>query len=265
MPFDTESEPVPGSGEVPKPRLTVLLAGFAGAFGAGLRGILASDVDLRVIDIGDLYNLRAVMAKQRPHALLLNDSALPDVMELRRLVVTHPATGVTVGVMELQPERDQALLAAGARMVIPLTMGEEEVRSALRLVARGLVGPPRVTGSSGVDGLALLTDRETEVFELLVRRCTAREIADELKIAIPTVNNHTRSIYEKLGVHSRTELEDRSGRRSWLDDHHGVEPAEPRLSRDRVLYGPRSSQARNGARPSAADMRAAIGVARWPR
>lgn len=243
--------------------LTVLIAGFEGAFGVGLRSVIASDPELRVVDVGGLFNVRALMVKQRPSVLLLKESALPDVMELRRLVVTHPATGVVVGVMELERERDQALLAAGARMVVPLTTDESELRAALRLVARGLVGPPRVTAAAGIDGLSLLTDRETEVFELLVRRLTAREIADMLQIAVPTVNAHTRRVYEKLGVHNRAELEDRTGRA--FAEHAPPEMRQRKLSRDRLDFGGRSSQARNGARLSALDMRAAMGVARWPR
>jgi len=246
-------------------RRTVFVAGFAGAFGAGLRGVIGSDADLRVIDLGGLSNVHGVMAKQRPDALLLNDCAFSDVLELRRLVVAHPGTGVIVGVMDLYRERDQALLAAGARLVVPLTMDESELRAALRLVAHGLVGPPRVTRAPGVDGLALLTERETQVFELLVRRRTAREIADALHIAIPTVNAHTRRIYDKLGVHSRTELEDRAGGSLWADDLHDCQPTPPRFSRDRVPFEEHSDQARSGARPSAVDMRAAMGLARWPR
>jgi DNA-binding NarL/FixJ family response regulator len=179
-------------------------------------------------------------------------------------VITHPATGVVVGVMNLEPDRDQALLAAGARMVVPLTTDESELRAALRLVARGLVGPPRVTAAAAADGLALLTDRETEVFELLLRRRTAREIAEVLHIAVPTVNAHTRRIYDKLGVHNRAELEDRAGR-AGRGDPTPPERRQRNLSRERVSFGGRSSQSRNGARPSALDMRAAMGVARWPR
>jgi len=194
----------------------------------------------------------------------VKETALPDVMELRSLVITHPATGVVVGVMSLEPERDQALLAAGARMVVPLTTDESEVRAALRLVARGLVGPPRVTAAAAADGLALLTDRETEVFELLLRRRTAREIADVFHIAIPTARAHTRRIYDKLGVHNRAELEDRAGR-AGRGGHAPPELRQQNLSRDRLSFGGRSSQSRNGGRPSALDMRAAMGVARWPR
>ncbi|HVE69333.1 MAG TPA: response regulator transcription factor [Solirubrobacteraceae bacterium] len=236
------------------------MAGFAGAFGSGLRSVIAADPELSVVDVGELPRVRAVMAKHRPNVLFLNETALPDAMELRRIVITYPATEVVVGVLDLNRDRVQAFLGAGARIVIPLTTNESELRAALRLVARGLVGPPRITAAAGPDGLALLTDRETEVFELLLRRFTAREIAETLHIATSTVNAHTRRIYDKLGVHSRIELAEAVRSPSAEDVHDSQVQV---FTRDRVSLVERTSEARSDARPSPLDMRAAMGLARW--
>lgn len=48
-----------------------------------------------------------------------------------------------------------------------------------------------------------LTPREFEVLQLLARGKAPRDIADQLHVALPTVNNHLRHIYEKLHVSSR--------------------------------------------------------------
>ena len=48
-----------------------------------------------------------------------------------------------------------------------------------------------------------LTDKETEVLELLARGMSNKEIADKLGRALPTIKDHLRHIYEKLHVHSR--------------------------------------------------------------
>jgi DNA-binding NarL/FixJ family response regulator len=48
-----------------------------------------------------------------------------------------------------------------------------------------------------------LTQREAEVLELLARGYLYKEIADVLKVTVPTVNTHIRHIYEKLHVQSR--------------------------------------------------------------
>ena len=50
-----------------------------------------------------------------------------------------------------------------------------------------------------------LTEREKDVFRLLVRGLSNTEIARELIITVGTVKRHVNSIYGKLGVSSRTQ------------------------------------------------------------
>ncbi len=49
-----------------------------------------------------------------------------------------------------------------------------------------------------------LSERETEILELMVRGLIKKEIADQLSLSYHTVDNHLRSIYTKLHVHTRT-------------------------------------------------------------
>ena len=49
-----------------------------------------------------------------------------------------------------------------------------------------------------------LTRRELEVLRLLTRGFTNIQIAEQLVVSLPTVNTHVRSIYNKLGVTSRS-------------------------------------------------------------
>ena len=49
-----------------------------------------------------------------------------------------------------------------------------------------------------------LTPRECEVLQLLTQGLTSAQIAKELIITPLTVNSHVRSIYNKLGVTSRS-------------------------------------------------------------
>lgn len=50
-----------------------------------------------------------------------------------------------------------------------------------------------------------LSERETEVLELIAQGLTNREIGERLFISLGTVKAHTSSIYGKLGVRSRTQ------------------------------------------------------------
>lgn len=58
---------------------------------------------------------------------------------------------------------------------------------------------------NNIDNL-FLTQRELDVFYLLIEGFTLKEIAQKLKIKYSTVNTHTNSIYKKVNVNSRPEL-----------------------------------------------------------
>ena len=51
----------------------------------------------------------------------------------------------------------------------------------------------------------ILTDREQEVFELLVKNKTTTEIAQKLQISEKTVRNHVSNAIQKLGVKRRAQ------------------------------------------------------------
>ena len=50
----------------------------------------------------------------------------------------------------------------------------------------------------------LLTKREREVFELLIKNYTTKEIAEKLGISEKTVRNHISNVMQKLGVKGRS-------------------------------------------------------------
>jgi LuxR family maltose regulon positive regulatory protein len=50
-----------------------------------------------------------------------------------------------------------------------------------------------------------LSERELEILELLAEGLTNQEIASRLFLALNTVKTHSRNIYGKLNVHSRTQ------------------------------------------------------------
>jgi DNA-binding NarL/FixJ family response regulator len=96
----------------------------------------------------------------------------------------------------------------------------EELEQRIVAVARGeMVLSPSVTpavfdalrrapgpaNDADEQGLGSLTSREREVLNLLARGNSNREIAEELVITNKTVKNHLSRVYEKLGVHSRSE------------------------------------------------------------
>ena len=51
-----------------------------------------------------------------------------------------------------------------------------------------------------------LTPRETEVFTMLLTDASPKQIAASLGVSYSTVNFHSKNLYRKLNIHSRTEL-----------------------------------------------------------
>jgi DNA-binding NarL/FixJ family response regulator len=117
-------------------------------------------------------------------------------------------------------EDDAALVAgvrAGARGYLLKGVTPEVLVEAIRTVAAGgtyLYAPLAAAASESHRGApwrdaALetpdsLTERETEVLQLMVSGIGNREIAKALRIGDGTVRNHVSSIFSKLGVSDRT-------------------------------------------------------------
>jgi len=73
-------------------------------------------------------------------------------------------------------------------------------------IARKVVQSFRRNETENANGEAAeLSQREREVLELLARGYLYKEIAEQLKISVPTVNTYIRRIYEKLHVRSRAQ------------------------------------------------------------
>ena len=51
----------------------------------------------------------------------------------------------------------------------------------------------------------ILTNREKEVFELLILNKSTKDIAKELNISEKTIRNHISNVMQKLGVKGRTQ------------------------------------------------------------
>ena len=79
-----------------------------------------------------------------------------------------------------------------------------------RALAASQAAPIRSAG--GIDGVirnmgaGQLTPREAEVIALSLRGHSSKLIAHRLGISEGTVTNHKRNVYEKLGVHSQSQL-----------------------------------------------------------
>jgi LuxR family maltose regulon positive regulatory protein len=88
-----------------------------------------------------------------------------------------------------------------------LTRGISPVYTGKLLAAFPAAQAPPATGTEILESEILepLSERELQVLQLIAEGLTNPEIADRLFLALNTVKVHTRNIYGKLGVHSRTQ------------------------------------------------------------
>jgi len=91
--------------------------------------------------------------------------------------------------------------------LVPMEKGRGDHQPALKVVFERASLPADLRGE-----LRQLSRREREVLRLLLANHKPQTIAKRLFISLHTVRNHLRSIFEKLDVHSQTELLARFGR-----------------------------------------------------
>ncbi len=82
------------------------------------------------------------------------------------------------------------------------TLSREKIGSAIRRYFQKVV--VSLSAEAGNE-LPRLTAREHEILNLLSRGHVDKEIADALRISVWTVHGHLKKVFEKLGVHTRTE------------------------------------------------------------
>lgn len=194
-------------------RIRVLLAENHAVVREGTRRILESDATIAVVgeaaDGAEAVDLASDLA---PDVVLL-DMALPVLngieatQRLRRLTPTP-----VVLLLSAYDDEDyvHAALEAGASGYLLKTAHAVDVIAAIHAAARGeVVLSPTVARKLIARGRdrdrQLLSDREMEVLRLVARGTHNHEIAQLLALSTRTVEGHLTSIFNKLGVGSRTE------------------------------------------------------------
>ncbi len=144
---------------------------------------------------------------------LPNMSGVECVAQLKDLL---PATQVIMVTVYEDPDRIFRALRAGASGYLLKRSVADQVLNAIRDVLQG--GVPmsseiarkviahfqqEETATADVEKLSA---REREVLDLVVLGLSNKEIVDRLNITIDGVRWHLRNIYQKLHVHSRTEV-----------------------------------------------------------
>lgn len=159
--------------------------------------------------------LAALRTNPRPDVILL-DIGLPGmsgITGIRHIKAVSPTTHVIMLTVFDDQEKVFNAICAGASGYLLKTADEDAVTGAIQEVLDGGAPVnPRVarlvlnmfaSRSAPPAQNYGLSDREREVLELMVQGLVKKEVADRLHVSYHTVDNHFRSIYTKLQVHTR--------------------------------------------------------------
>lgn len=122
------------------------------------------------------------------------------LLALQQAVTLAQPGGILRVFLDLGPNMADLLDRLGRQKGAPDYV--EQILQAFPVASRPHPSPARLSGRRR-DLVETLTNREMEVLQLLARRLSAKEIAQQLVISDRTVKRHTANIYGKLGVNDR--------------------------------------------------------------
>ena len=202
--------------------ITVLIVDDHSIVREGLRQFINRQQDMEVIAeaVDGLQALEKVKALH-PDVLLL-DLAMPNMNGLEVIALIRedvPDTHIVVLSMHATDRYVHQALRSGARGYVLKASPSVDILEAIRKTARGeyflsskirteviemysRTRQPEPT-SRGYD---LLTEREQQIFRLVVEGQSTRNIAELLHLSPKTVEKQRSSITRKLGIHGRLEM-----------------------------------------------------------
>jgi DNA-binding NarL/FixJ family response regulator len=203
-------------------RTTVLIADDHALVREGLREILNTQADLRVVgEAADHPATLALAAAEQPDIVLLDiDMPAGDVTStVRQLHARAPRTRVIILSMYEGPALVRDLLAADIRGYLLKSIHWQELVVSIRSVRadndRIVLGVSRESLRYAEQGASpgKLSEREREVLELVAQALSNPQIAIRLNVTEATVKRHLRNIFIKLGAVSRLDAVNKASER----------------------------------------------------
>lgn len=186
----------------------------------GLHDLLSAEPDIEIVgESGSAVRATAEIVDLVPDVAVL-DGRLPDGSGIEVCRDVRAADPRIRAVILTSYDDDDALFAAimaGADGYVLKQIAGTDLVDGIRSVASGrsLIDPALVSKvvqrlreprrDPQAEKLALLTDREQRILELITDGLTNRQIGQELFLAEKTVKNYVSSLLAKLGMERRTQ------------------------------------------------------------
>ena len=179
----------------------------------GLQRMLKLEDDIQVV--GEATNMEEAFtqAELLSPDIILMDIKMPGtdgVEATRKLKERQPACKIIM--LTLYEEYLTQAIEAGAEGYLLKDIKREELVSAIRAVQQGRTPLSPLSRESLTEfatlisaGRSYLTERELAILRLIANGATTNEIGAQLFLSQATIKRDTRRIFDKLGVHNRSE------------------------------------------------------------
>jgi DNA-binding NarL/FixJ family response regulator len=184
----------------------------------GLHDLLSAEEDVQIVgESGSAVRAVTEIIELAPDVAVL-DGRLPDGSGIEVCRDVRAQNPQIRALILTSYDDDQALFAAimaGADGYVLKQIAGTDLIDGIRSIAAGrsLLDPSLVTrvmdrlrrGDPQADKLALLTDQERRILELIAEGLTNRQIGETMFLAEKTVKNYVSSVLAKLGLQRRTQ------------------------------------------------------------
>ena len=203
-----------------KPRSRVLIVEDHPLFRERVAELVHKEEDMQVC--GEADNIQSALEVLRtppPVDLVVLDISLRTgnglelLKQMRAEEITTPVLVLSMHDDSLYAERS---LRAGARGYINKVAASAGIMQAIRRVLAGEICvsdqfasnilASLASGRQELGGVAQLTDRELEIFELIGRGRTTREIGERLRLGLSTIDTYRARIKAKLQLQNTSQL-----------------------------------------------------------
>lgn len=199
----------------------------------GTKKLLESQNDFEIVGEANNGEEAVELAGKLCPDVVVMDIAMPKLSGIeatKQIKALYPGMAILVLTGYDNDEYVFALIEAGAAGYLLKETSGDELINAIRLVVAGeavlhpriirkILDRLRTPDENNAEAISaeLLTPREMEVLGSASRGMSNAEIANELYLSVRTVQSHLRSIFNKLGVGSRSEAIVYALKKGWLN------------------------------------------------
>ena len=211
-------------------KITILLVEDHVVVRESIRQFLEREEKLEVVgEAGDGEEAVQMASQLKPDVIIMDISMpkLNGIEATKRIKALQPSTAILILTAYDYEQYIFPLLEAGAAGYLLKDVSSRELISAIETVYRGeaVLHPAvarkvmqRLTKAEPTEKRAsdLLSKRELAILKMAAKGMSNSDIAEELHLSARTVESHLGSIFNKLGVGSRTEAVIKAMKKGWF-------------------------------------------------